>query len=141
MTGLRAALTLSGFGTSAPAMPPATERTLSAREYVKPLREVKRGECVDLSTGMRAFDMAVALPCEQPHDARVLAHVPFGTDYPGREEARRQARENCRGAYLSAPGAWTRESAEKDRYRYTWPTEGNWSRGHTPTATCYVLSR
>jgi hypothetical protein len=141
VTGLHATLTLTGFGTSAPVMPPATERTLSAREHVKPVDEVKPGGCVDLSTGMRASHMVVVLPCEQPHDARVLAHIPFGPDHPGDEEARRQAEESCGRAYRSAPGAWTRKSAEKDGYWYILPTEDGWGRDGTPAATCYVLSR
>ncbi|ALC19009.1 septum formation family protein [Streptomyces pristinaespiralis] len=141
VTGLRAVLTVSGFGASPPVMPPLSGRTVSAKDTVRPIGEVEPGACVDLNTGTRVLDMVVAVSCEQPHDARVFAHAAFGADHPGRKAARQQAGENCRQAYRSASESWTREAVKDDMYWYTWPTEAGWNRGGKPVASCYVVSR
>lgn len=140
-TGLRAALRMSGFGASAPAMPAASERTLDAEEAVVAVGDMKKGGCADLTTGTRTLDLAVSVPCEQPHEARVYAHARFDPTYPGHKKARRMAAEACQDAYRSAPQAWTGEAAEKDRFWYTWPGETRWGVGADPVVTCFVETR
>ncbi|MGN9790860.1 hypothetical protein ACTMTU_07095 [Streptomyces sp. OZ13] len=141
ITGLHATLVVSGLGASPPAMPPASERNLPAKETVRPIGELKPGACADLNTGTRVLDMVVAIPCEQPHDARVFGHSAFSLDHPGAEEAKRHASEKCGQAFGAAPDVWTRESVKKDHYWFTWPGEDGWGEGGVPVASCYVLSR
>ncbi|MFE8008258.1 hypothetical protein [Streptomyces sp. NPDC057418] len=141
MTGLRAVLTVGGFGKSAPVMPAASERTLDAKEAVTAVGEVEKGGCADLTTGTRTLDMVVSVPCAQPHEVRVFAHARFDPAYPGDKAAKRMAREACREAYGSAPAAWTREGTEKDHFWYTWPGEARWGVGADPVVTCYVETR
>ncbi|GGT55452.1 hypothetical protein GCM10010271_69090 [Streptomyces kurssanovii] len=141
ITGLHATLVVRGFGASPPVMPPASERNLSAKETVGPVGELKPGACADLNTGTRVLDMVVAIPCEQPHDARVFGHAEFSLDHPGGEEAERRASERCGQAFAAAPDRWIRESVKKDHYWFTWPGEDRWGEGGAPVASCYVLSR
>ncbi|MFI1144983.1 hypothetical protein [Streptomyces sp. NPDC020780] len=140
-TGLRAVLTLGGFGASEPAMPAPSERTLDAKKVTTAVGEVEEGECADLTTGTRILDMVVSVPCAGPHEARVFAHETFGARYPGDRKAKRMARTACDEAYGSAPAAWTAEGAKKDHYWYTWPGEDRWGVGAEPVVTCYVLTR
>ncbi|WP_069172549.1 hypothetical protein [Streptomyces griseus] len=140
-TGLRAVLTLGGFGASEPAMPAPSERTLDAKKATTAVGEVAEGACADLTTGTRILDMVVSVPCAGPHEARVYAHEAFGARYPGDRKAKRMARAACDEAYGSAPAAWTAEGAKKDHYWYTWPGEGRWGVGAEPVVTCYVLTR
>ncbi|MFJ8884753.1 hypothetical protein ACIRJR_15285 [Streptomyces sp. NPDC102402] len=141
MTGLRADLKVSGFGTSAPVMPAASEQTLDAKEAVTAVGEMEEGGCADLTTGTRTLDMMVSVPCAGPHDARVFAHARFDARYPGYEDAKRMAVEACRDEHASAPTAWTAEAAAKGRFWYTWPDESRWGVGADPVVTCYVETR
>ncbi|MEU1126399.1 hypothetical protein ABZ371_23240 [Streptomyces sp. NPDC005899] len=140
-TGLRAELEVGGFGTSAPVLPPASERTLDAKRFTTAVGEVKDGACADLTTGTRILDLVVSVPCTGPHEARVFAHAKFGATYPGDDKAQRMAGEACGEAYASAPDAWTGEGGEKDHYWYTWPGRGRWGVGAEPVVSCFVLTR
>ncbi|MFC3234485.1 septum formation family protein [Streptomyces nitrosporeus] len=141
MTGLRAVLTVSGHGDSAPAMPAPTERTLDAKDAVTAIGDLEEGACADLTTGNRTPGTVVAVPCDRPHDVRVFAHPRLDTAYPGDEEAESAVEERCTGEYRPLPGAWKREAAEDDLFWYTWPAEKDWGVGGEPTATCYIVTR
>ncbi|MFF3321946.1 hypothetical protein [Streptomyces sp. NPDC002889] len=144
MKRLRAVLTLNGFGASEPTAGAPAGTTLVARKAVLPIADVPRGACVDSNTGIRDTDesMVVRVACEQPHDARVLAHPGLGGgDYPGDESAERRADSACERAYDSAPSSWTREAADSGTYWLAWPSESEWGVGEDPKATCYVVSR
>ncbi|WP_146075299.1 hypothetical protein [Streptomyces sp. Ru71] len=140
MTSLTIDLRLAGHGTSRPGMK-ADGPVRAAHDAVRRVELVKRGGCIDFSTGQRSMPTVVDVPCTGPHDGRIFGQEKLGgRTYPGAKAARQRAGDACLTAYHRAPGRWTAESAVPGRIWSMWPTENAWNRdgGH---ATCYVITR
>lgn len=142
VTAIRAQLTLTGHGTSKPVMPTASDRVLDAGTAVTRTDEVKAGDCVDFSTGLRHSKMALRVSCGPPHDGRVFARSSLGDgEYPGATETMAWAKDVCRRSYGRAPAKWTNEAVGSVKYWFDWSTESEWQERGKTEATCYVVSR
>ncbi|RSS44554.1 hypothetical protein [Streptomyces sp. WAC08241] len=135
VTSLTMDLTLTGFGSSKPAGPPAGS-VRKAAEAVLPMRDVKNGGCVDFDTGRRATHVVVGVPCSGPYDARVFVQVPLR---PGATAAETQERADiaCSFAHDVARPAWVPKAAEI----WSWWTPGHASGpGGEDRVTCYLTA-
>ncbi|MFC9266815.1 hypothetical protein ACFTXJ_03455 [Streptomyces zhihengii] len=140
VTALRAELTVSGHGTSAPELPPAAVQRTAA-DVVKDIHAVEPGACVDLATGMRDNSLIAEIPCGARPEARIFARPVLAGDHPGAKTANRSARAACGGEYIGAPKAWTATSEKKGSYWSVWPSEGAWGERGAARAACFVMLR
>ncbi|MCX5390256.1 hypothetical protein [Streptomyces sp. NBC_00094] len=134
-TSLTTALTLTGYGTSAPVMTPSgTVR--AAAEDVLAMRDVKDGGCVDFDSGQRLAHMVVNVDCAGPHDARVFTRIALRE---GTSTADTQERSNVACAYahdVQRP-AWLPKATDI----WAWWTPVPKGQPGKDGVTCYVPTK
>ncbi|MET9673700.1 hypothetical protein ABZY68_11485 [Streptomyces sp. NPDC006482] len=128
-------LTLTGYGTSAPAMTPSgTVRT--AAEDVLAMRDVKDGGCVDFDSGQRLAHMVVNVDCAGPHDARVFTQIPLREGIVP-EATQAGADIACTDAHSARRPAWLPKATDI----WAWWTPVPKGQPGKDGVTCYVTTK
>ncbi|MFI1973875.1 hypothetical protein [Streptomyces wedmorensis] len=134
-TTLTSDLTLTGYGTSAPAMPPSgTVRTAAGN--VLAMWDVKDGGCVDFDSGQRLAHMVVTVDCSGPYDARVFTRIPL-REGTSPEDTQERSDTACAFAHDVRRPVWLPKATDI----WAWWTPAPKGHPGKDGVTCYVTTK